>query len=274
MLRLDLIHPTISGNKWFKLKRNLQYASENKYQTIVTFGGAYSNHLHASAAAAKESGLPAVGLVRGTWAAESLTPTLRDCKALGMELKFLSREDYALRSDPDWLTQLTASYTHSFIIPEGGANRHGREGAAEIAELIPADYTHVCVSVGTGTTFTGVRNALPSSVCVLGFIPMIGGAYLHETIRSHLFHDKDSHWQLFDQYHFGGFGKSNEELISFMNRFYAETTIPLDVVYTSKMMFGLRELINNNFFPASSKVLCIHTGGLQGNSSVQERLVF
>ena len=274
LLRLDLVHPVISGNKWFKLKHNLQYVLEHRYKTIVTLGGAYSNHLHATATAAKEAGIPAVGMVRGTYAKDFATPTLRECKALNMEIVFLTREAYAVKDDPKCLEQLSADYDHPFIMPEGGANAQGREGAGEIADFISSEYTHVCVSVGTGTTFIGLRNALPSSQCLLGFVPMKGGAYLQESIHSHLFHDKDSNWQLFDHYHFGGFGRFNNDLLDYMNSFYTQTTIPLDIVYTSKMMYGVTALIHNSFFPPSSKILCIHTGGLQGNVSVKDKLLY
>ena len=274
ILRLDLIHPVISGNKSFKLKYNLRYALENGYKAILTFGGAYSNHLHATAAAAAQVNLPAIGLIRGHHADGILTETLKDCQELGMELKFLSRETYAQKADPEFLRQLSGEYPDTFIIPEGGANQQGREGASEIADLIPQGYTHTCVSVGTGTTFIGLRNALPVSQSLLGFVPMKHGAYLHDSIQSHLIPRKDTNWQLFDRYHFGGFAKTTSELLSFMNTFYTRIGIPLDVVYTSKMFYGIRDLMQKDFFPASAKILAVHTGGLQGNHSVRARLIY
>jgi 1-aminocyclopropane-1-carboxylate deaminase len=274
VLRLDLIHPIISGNKYFKLKYNLQHALEKGYKSVLTFGGAYSNHLHATAAAAKEFNLSSVGLVRGHHAEHQLTETLRDCKELGMELKFLSREAYVQKEDPEFLQQLAAEYPNTFIIPEGGANQQGREGASEISDLIPPGYTHICVSIGTGTTFIGLRNTLPTSQILLGFVPMKGGTYLHSTIPSYLYPGKDVNWQLLDHYHFGGFAKSTADLVSFINTFYTHTSIPLDVVYTSKMFYGIRDLIQNSFIPASAKILAIHTGGLQGNRSIRHKLIY
>jgi len=273
-LRLDLIHPAVSGNKWFKLKHNLRYAIDKGCKSVLTFGGAYSNHLHATAAAAREYGLKAIGLVRGMSASVNLTPTLATCKELGMDIVFIAREEYSRKDDIEYLRQLKERYPDSFIIPEGGANEQGRAGAEEIAAFIPSSYSHVCVSVGTGTTFVGLRNGLHHSQSLLGFVPLRGGSYLKSHIRNHLYHDKDNHWILFDDYHFGGFGRSTDQLIDFMNSFFSQTSIPLDVVYTSKMMFGIGELLRSSFFPSGSRILCVHTGGLQGNVSVKDKLAF
>ena len=273
-LRLDLVHPTVSGNKWFKLKHNLQYAIDMGYKSVLTFGGAYSNHLHATAAAAREHGLKATGLVRGMYASVNFTPTLAACKDLGMEIVFVPREEYSRKDDPENLRKLEERYPNTFVIPEGGANEQGKTGAEESAALIPASFSHVCVSVGTGTTFIGLRNGLHHSQSLLGFVPLRGGSYLKSHIRNHLYHDKDNHWILFDDYHFGGFGSSTDELFDFMNSFYNRTSIPLDIVYTSKMMFGIRELLRSGFFPSGSRILCVHTGGLQGNVSVKDKLAF
>lgn len=273
MLRLDLIHPVISGNKWYKLKHNLNAAREQGYNTILTFGGAYSNHLIATAAAAKQFGVTAIGIVRGSDNAE-LTETLRQCAILGMQLHFVSREEYKRKNDTEWLSELYEKFNKPFIIPEGGANEWGRLGAEDIAATIPAGYTHICVSAGTGTTFVGLRNALPVDVNIIAFVPMKEGQYIEEDIEDHIHRGKDGNWWLFDNWHFGGFGKTTKELIDFMNDFYQSNSIPLDIVYTGKMMYGVRELIKTGFFPQGSKVLCIHTGGLQGNSSAKDQLTY
>lgn len=273
MLRLDLIDPVISGNKWYKLKYNLQYAGQKGYNTILTFGGAYSNHLIATAAAANEFGIKALGLVRGNDGGE-LNETLKQCAAYGMQLHFVSREDYVRKNDTAWLRSIAAQFGDPFIIPEGGANEQGRRGAGEIADLIPKSYSHVAVSVGSGTTFIGLRNALPVSQTVLGFAPMKNGLYLKDEIEPFILPGQNTGWQLFDNWHFGGFGKWTDGLIEFMNAFYKTNGIPLDVVYTSKMMFGISDLFNQNFFPPEANVLCIHSGGLQGNSSIAGRLVY
>lgn len=273
ILRLDLIDPVISGNKWYKLKYNLQYAKHKGHHTILTFGGAYSNHLVAAAAAANQFGLRAIGIVRGNDGGE-LTETLKQCSEYGMQLHFVSREEYSKKDDAFWLQSIATRFGHPFIIPEGGANEQGRLGAEDIASLIPSSYSHVAVSVGSGTTFIGLRNALPVSQTLLGLAPMKNGRYLENEIAQHLREDQNSNWQLFDRWHFGGFGKWNDDLLQFMNVFYESNSIPLDIVYTSKMMYGLSDLLKENFFPAYAKVLCIHSGGLQGNSSVADKLVY
>jgi 1-aminocyclopropane-1-carboxylate deaminase len=269
MLRLDELHPEVSGNKWYKLKYNLQQAVEAGFDTVLTFGGGYSNHLTATAAAAKLIGLRSIGIVRGRY--EPLTPTLEGCVTNSMELVFVPREEYGCKEDEQWLAELRAKYS-AFIIPEGGANEWGRKGAEEIASMVPLDYTHVCVSVGTGTTFIGLRNALPAGQALWGYVPMKRGGYLKDEITSQL--STDANWQLFDEWHFGGFGKVNDTLIDFMNQFYAIHRTPLDIVYTAKMMYGIRQQMQQSVFPKEAKLLCIHTGGLQGNASVAGRLAY
>lgn len=273
MLRLDLIHPVISGNKWYKLKHNIEHAKNEGYKAALTFGGAYSNHLVAAATSANIEGITSIGVVRGNDNSK-LTDTLKQCEAMGMKLHFITRDAYARRDDIDFLEKLSAKFNDPFIIPEGGANEWGRIGAEEIAVLIPQGYTHVCVSVGTGTTFTGLRNALPDNVQLMGFVPMKQGRYLEEDVKPFLYQEDHRNWQLFDEWHFGGFGKSTDKLIGFMNEFYNANNIPLDIVYTGKMMYGVKDMLVQNFFPKESKVLCIHTGGLQGNVSVKARLTY
>jgi 1-aminocyclopropane-1-carboxylate deaminase len=276
MLRLDLLHPHISGNKWFKLKYNIQHAKEAGYNTVLTFGGAYSNHLAATAAAANAFafGIKSIGIVRGKDAENNLNSTLQFCKNNGMQLVFVSREEYARKEDKDWLEEIQSEYNHPFIIPEGGANEWGTEGAAEIATLVDNKYTHVCVSVGTGTTAIGLRNGLPINTTLLAYAPIKGGSYLTEEIALHLKEGKNANWQLFDNWHFGGFGKYNNELLTFMNEFYQQHNIPLDIVYTSKMMYAVQEQLKKGFFPKDAQILCIHTGGMQGNTSVQAQLTY
>lgn len=273
VLRLDLIHPVISGNKWYKLKHNIQYAIDNGIDRIVTFGGAYSNHLVAAAAAARQYKLKATGLVRGKYAENNLTPTLKECLANGMELHFLSREEYEQKNNPDFFDSLFRELNGSFIIPEGGANDYGIEGVADIAHFIPDDYTHICVAVGTGTTFVGLVNALREEKSVYGFIPMKQGRYLQGDLEKKIMpgHRK---WQLLDNWHFGGFGKYDASLLRFMNVFYEQNNIPLDMVYTSKMMYGLQQMILSGMLSPNAKILCIHSGGLQGNNSICDKLVY
>jgi len=271
ILRLDLLHPIISGNKWYKLKYNILYAQQHAYKSILTFGGGFSNHLVAAAAAAKAYGLRSIGMVRGVY--PHLTPTLQSCIDLGMQLIFISKEEYNRRTDATYIAQLSAAYQNPFIIPEGGANEYGRLGIADIAKMISSVYTHICVSVGSGTTLAGLRNALPAAQNILGFVPMKNGSYLETEIAGHLSPEKNTNWKLYDNWHFGGFGKYNEELIGFMNSFYEQNHIPLDMVYTGKMMYGLQELLRSGHSPETAAILCIHTGGLQGNASIKGSLI-
>lgn len=263
VLRLDRLHPVISGNKWFKLKHNLEAVMEAGFKQVITFGGAYSNHLVATAAAAKACGLSSLGIVRGFHGQAQPTATLRTCADLGMRLHFISREQYALKDAPSFLSALGTSFG-GYIIPEGGDNDLGRAGAMEIAAFIPAMTTHVCLPVGTGTTFTGLRNALPATICMTGF-PALQDTSLADHISGHAMPARNVNWQLEPRFHFGGFAKTTPELIGFIRSFYIATNIPLDIVYTGKMMFGVAQLIRENAFPDQAQIVCIHTGGLQGN---------
>jgi len=272
MLRLDLVHPVVSGNKWYKLRLNMKHALESGFKSIVTFGGGYSNHLIATAFTAKMFGLKSAGIVRGKYPV--LTPTLRACEEQGMELIFVSQEDYENKHEPEWAQSLVAHFDEIFIIPEGGANEWGRAGAGLIERFIDDSYTHVAVSVGTATTLIGLRNKLGLHQRLLGFAPMKQGAYLNGYITEHLADGKTSNWQLRDDWHFGGFGKWNDELVSFINNFYRINHIPLDIVYTSKMMYGIEQMLIKDLFVKEDRLLCIHTGGLQGNTKVQSKLNF
>ncbi len=274
MLRLDLVHPVISGNKWYKLKRNLQAAKDNGATQVLTFGGAYSNHLIAAAAAAQSHHMPCIGIVRGLYAQNSPSPTLQACTDMGMQLAYISTADYSRKTEPGFQRELLAKYGDSFIIPEGGANDEGRLGAGDMALLIPGRYTHVCISVGTGTSFIGLRNALPPSTTVLGFAPFKGNNDFSSVIVPHLNNKTNENWHIYNNWHFGGFGKCNDILLHFMNGFYQQNAIPLDVVYNAKMMYGIKEMATNGFFTPNARILCVHSGGLQGNSSVQDHLDF
>lgn len=272
MLRLDQIHPVVSGNKWFKLRLNMKYATEHNFKTIVTSGGGFSNHLIATAFTARKFGLSSVGIVRGKY--DKLTPTLQACRDEGMELIFVTKEDYKNHNEPDWANEFVRLFDEILFVPEGGANEWGRAGASLLSRFVADNYTHVLIAVGSGTTLIGLRNSLPSEQHILGLVPMKGGDYLHKYIATHLHEGKNKNWQLNDDYHFGGFGKWNPELIRFMNDFYTENKIPLDIVYTSKMMYGLQQLLLNNDFSVSDRILCIHSGGLQGNMSVRNELIY
>lgn len=274
MLRLDMVHPTISGNKWFKLKENLAFAKSIGRKQILTFGGAYSNHLVATAAAANAFQVDCIGYIRGIVDQPSNeSKTLLACRDLGMHLHFVSREEYAQKANKHYLLALQNLYPEAYIIPEGGNNELGIKGASEIAAYLPSDTTHCAVAIGTGTTFCGIASGLQNKhIKLLGFTAMKGGSYLKEEIATLL--PQNIQWELYADYHFGGFGKCTSTLIEFMNHIYSTCQLPLDFVYTAKMLLGVIDLINKNYFPPESKICCIHTGGLQGNNSIAEKLIF
>lgn len=265
MLRLDKVHEIISGNKWFKLKYNLEAALKSGHPQVITFGGAFSNHLIATAAAAANAGLQAVGIVRGLHAKENYTQTLKACEAYGMKLHFVSRQAYSQKRDNHYLAELINFFGKSFIIPEGGDNEEGCNGASEIVPFIPEHTTTVCLPVGTGATFTGIRNGLPLHQKMIGFPAIKDGAYLKEEISLKLSLPSPRHWELNTDWSFGGFAKSTPELRSFLQSFYTKTLIQLDLVYTGKMMAGVAFMLQHDKFAEEEQVLCIHTGGLQGN---------
>jgi 1-aminocyclopropane-1-carboxylate deaminase len=264
MLRLDVMHPIISGNKWYKLKYNIEEAIRLKAKGIISFGGAYSNHLIATAAAASANHLPSVGIVRGL-EVQPLNFVLKQCQHYGMNLHFISKQSYAQKETEEFLTHWHALYPHHYFIPEGGANVAGRKGIDAIAAMIPSSFSHIILSVGSGTTLIGLRNNLDLKQQIIGFAPLKGGVYLEQELASFLLPEQNFNWCINDQFHFGGFGKITEELSLFMKEFKQEYDIELDRVYTAKMIWGLRQLLQENFFPKGASILCIHTGGLTGN---------
>lgn len=263
MLRLDMTDQVVSGNKWFKLVYNLEAAHAGGHRTLLSFGGPWSNHLVALAAVARKAGLAAVGMVRGQHAAINPSPSLRYCAEMGMQLRYLSRHEYALKDDPGFLEHLRREWNDPYIVPQGGANSEGRKGAGLIAAYIPGHYTHVCVAAGTGTTLAGLREHLPVAQQVTGFAPMKQGRYLEAVIGGWLSDRQNRNWSVTDNYHFGGFGKMTVSLQQWMEDFYSQYGIPLDRVYTAKMMFGVLDQVAAGIFPRDAQILCIHTGGLQ-----------
>ncbi len=258
VLRLDQIHSTISGNKWFKLKYNLLEAQQNGFDAILSFGGAYSNHLHALAYAGKLFGIKTIGIVRGE---DVSNPTLNDCVRWGMELKFVSRATYRKKAEPTFLTELQQTYPNSFIVPEGGDNTLGQQGCVEI--LNPLDITSydiLCCSIGTGTTICGLAAVFKKEIW--GFAPFKNALSLKEKLTQSV-----PHLHYIDTYHFGGFGKTKPELIDYMQVFQEKYGFALDRVYTAKMFFGIEDLLRTSVLLQNKKMLVVHTGGLQGNRS-------
>ncbi|MEN9910428.1 MAG: hypothetical protein RLZZ540_3587 [Bacteroidota bacterium] len=268
--REDLIHPVVSGNKFRKLKYNLLQAKAENKKTLLTFGGAFSNHIAAVAFAAKENGFQSIGIIRGDELKDKIAanPTLQFAQECGMQFEFVSREAYRSKSEPSFLEELKLKFGDFFLIPEGGTNALAIKGCEEILTEEDREFDYICCAVGTGGTISGIINSALPHQKVLGF-PALKGDFLQDEIR--IFVQNDN-WELITDYHFGGYGKVNEDLIDFINTFYSDNQIPLDPIYTGKMVFGVIDLIQKNYFPAHSNILLIHTGGLQGIRGMNVKL--
>lgn len=268
--REDLLHPIISGNKFRKLKYNLTHAKNEKKEMLLTFGGAFSNHILAVAAAGKEHGFRTIGIIRGEELKDTVSenPTLQKAQDLGMIFEFVDREIYREKNNPKFIRQLADKFGDFYLIPEGGTNDLAVKGCEEILTVNDEKFDYICCAVGTGGTISGLINCSKNSQQVLGF-PALKGGFLREDICR--FASK-SNWDLITEYHFGGYAKVSEELIQFINEFYQKHKIPLDPIYTGKMMFGVIDLIHKNYFPENSKILVIHTGGLQGIAGMNKLL--
>jgi 1-aminocyclopropane-1-carboxylate deaminase len=268
--REDLLHPYISGNKFRKLKYNLVQAKKEKKETLLTFGGAFSNHILAVAAAGKEQGFKTIGIIRGEELKDKIAenPTLQKAKDFGMVFEFVDREIFKERGSPKFIQQLTDKFEDFYLIPEGGTNDLAVKGCQEILTGTDEKFDYICCAVGTGGTISGLINCSKNSQQVLGF-PSLKGDFLREDICKFV---SKSNWDLISAYHFGGYAKVSEELILFINEFYLKYKIPLDPIYTGKMMYGIMDLINRNYFPKNSKILVIHTGGLQGIAGMNNLL--
>ncbi|WP_291134883.1 1-aminocyclopropane-1-carboxylate deaminase/D-cysteine desulfhydrase [Flavobacterium sp. UBA7663] len=261
--REDLLHPIISGNKFRKLKYNIEEAKRLNQTTLLTFGGAFSNHILAVAGAGAEFGFKTIGVIRGEELEDKISenPTLAKAQELGMQFYFVSRTAYRDKEEPSFISHLHEKYGDFYLVPEGGTNYLAIKGCEEILTSTDKEcFTHIVCPVGTGGTISGLINSSTEKQQLIGF-SSLKGAFLSEVIRNFV---SKTNWSINDNYHFGGYGKVTSELIHFLNSFYSETTIPLDPVYTGKMVFGVLDLIKKGYFPENSKILMIHTGGLQG----------
>ena len=268
VLRLDKIHPHISGNKWYKLKYNLEEAKRQKKDTLLTFGGAYSNHIAATAAAGKEFGFKTVGIIRGDELGENENPTLRFAKECGMEFRFVSREEYKNKNTSELIRSITSSLANFYLLPEGGTNELAVKGCVEIISHIDIPFDYVCCPVGTGGTLAGIIFSLQKNQKAIGFSVLKDGEFLKEEVEKLLTSPlPPSKGEINTEYHFGGYAKHAPELLKFIFDFEKENNIPLEQVYTGKMMFGIYDLIKKNHFLKNSTVIAIHTGGLQGKLS-------
>lgn len=268
MARLDKLHPIISGNKLYKLHYFIEETLQKRHKALLTFGGAYSNHLVATAFACKQYNLKCTGIVRGE-RPEMLSPTLIDCIEYGMELIFVPRKEYTgYRIHNNLLNEENDRFT---IVPEGGFSFTGAKGASLIFDAIqPIQATHICSAVGTATTIAGLllkANPLQQIIAV----PVLKNMQdIPERLKQLTGKPGFSNLSVWDQFHFGGYAKKTGELLRFMNTFYTETSIPLDFVYTGKLMYAIIKNIENNYFKKGSRIVCLHTGGLQGNRSLPD----
>ncbi|WP_293871810.1 pyridoxal-phosphate dependent enzyme [Flavobacterium sp.] len=262
MKREDLLHPIISGNKYRKLKYNLAQAKNKKKDILLTFGGAFSNHILAVAAAGNEHHFKTIGVIRGEELRFQIenNATLKKAQELGMVFEFVTREIYKGKENQEFLNQLKEKFGDFYLLPEGGTNYLAVKGCEEILNKDDVQFDYICCAVGTGGTISGIINCSQNSQQVLGF-PALKGDFLRKDICK--FATK-CNWDLILTYHFGGYAKVSPALITFINEFYRKYSIRLDPVYTGKMMFGIFDLIEKNYFPKYSKILVIHTGGLQG----------
>ncbi|MDZ7957657.1 MAG: pyridoxal-phosphate dependent enzyme [Aulosira sp. DedQUE10] len=285
VLRLDVMHPSVNGNKWFKLKYNLLEARQRNFTTLLTFGGAYSNHIYATAAAGNLFGFRTIGVIRGE---ENLplNPTLSFSLQQGMEIIYIDRQKYRKKKTTELQTELQERFGEVYIIPEGGGNLNGVRGCTEIlsgdegdegdeGEYWGKQFDIVCVACGTGSTLAGIVLSLQKEQRAIGFPVLKNGEFLAAEIDSLLTNyrasglpktkDAIASWELICDYHMGGYAKVNDELLLFAQQFTQEHNIPLDYVYTAKMFYGVMDLLKQGFFPPGARLLLIHTGGLQGN---------
>ncbi len=273
--REDLLHPEVSGNKFRKLKYNLQAAKSQKHTKVLTFGGAFSNHILATAAAANEQGLDSIGVIRGNeLGGKNLQKTLEGNKTLreavnfGMHLHFVTRSEYRKKHQLDFINALRGIFSDFYLIPEGGTNDLAIKGCEEILTEEDKDFDVVSVAVGTGGTISGLIKSSSVKQKILGF-PALKGDFLQEEISNNV---KKENWQLILNYHFGGYAKTNEALIGFINVFKEKYCVTLDPIYTGKMIYGLFDLIKNDYFKENTRILAIHTGGLQGIAGINKNL--
>lgn len=273
--REDVIHPFVSGNKFRKLKYNLLEAKNQNKGVLLTFGGAYSNHIVATAVAGNLNGFKTIGVIRGDELAKDLdktlanNSTLREAQKNGMTFEFVSREEYRNKTNKEFIHKLREKFGDFYLIPEGGTNEFAIKGCEEILTKKDTKFDYICCAVGTGGTISGLINSAINHQKVIGF-PALKGDFLEGEINQFV---NKSNWSLQTNYHFGGYSKYDEELIYFINSFKNEKNILLDPIYTGKMMFGILDLIKKDSFSENSKILAIHTGGIQGIEGFNQKLI-
>ena len=268
--REDLIHDLVSGNKFRKLKYNFRFAEENGIHTILTFGGAFSNHIAAVAAAGEAYCISTIGIIRGEELFDKIdeNPTLRFAKKCGMKLYFISREDYREKQNNSFLSKLEEKFGPFYLIPEGGTNQLAVKGCTEILQKTDSKYDYICVSVGTGGTLAGIVEASLPHQKIIGF-SALKGTFQSSVVKKLT---AKRNFTIIDNYSFNGYAKIDSDLVRFINNFKEITNISLDPVYTGKMMYGILDLLEKDYFKKNSSILAIHTGGLQGIAGMNVKL--
>jgi 1-aminocyclopropane-1-carboxylate deaminase len=270
--REDLTDAELGGNKWHKLKHNLHAARQQGFSTLLTFGGAYSNHIYATAAAGKRFGFNTIGIIRGE-AQNQLNPTLSFARDCGMQLHYLDRNTYREKNSTAVIQQLHDLFGDFYLIPEGGNNALAVQGCCEMVQAIEQPFDFICCACGTGATLAGISLGLKTEQQAIGFAVLKGGEFLRDDVlrlRTFVTEKNSSPWRVETDYHFGGYAKITSELVAFMDFFKNEFGIELDAVYTAKMFYGLFELIKQGRFKPGSRIIALHSGGLQGNAGFIE----
>ena len=270
VVREDMLHHFVSGNKFRKLKYNIVAAEDNGFSTLLTFGGAFSNHIAAVAAAGKELNFKTIGIIRGEELKSKIfeNATLSFAQDCGMQLYFISREAYRQKTETNFINHLKKQFGDIYILPEGGTNVLAVQGCEEILENVSENADYICVPVGTGGTMAGLVKASRKDQQVIGF-SALKGTFQSEEIGKYT---SKTNFFITDAYCFGGYGKIDADLIRFINKFKRETNIPLDPIYTGKMMFGIVDLLKKGHFKENSRIFAIHTGGLQGIAGMNQKL--
>ncbi|MBX2844002.1 MAG: pyridoxal-phosphate dependent enzyme [Flammeovirgaceae bacterium] len=263
--REDLIHPTVSGNKWRKLKYNLEQARKEGFDQILTFGGAYSNHIYATASAGKLFDIKSIGVIRGE-PHDPLNDTLSFAKSSGMHLYYMDRAKYRQKMEALVIGELKERFGEFYLIPEGGSNALAVKGCTEIVSDIDQEFDYICCACGTGGTLAGITAGLDHKNKVLGFAVLKGAGFLRDDVSNLILQYNKTiykNWNINLDYHFGGYAKSGSDLQEFMKKFEKQNKIPLEFVYTGKMMFGIYDLIKKGFFKSGETIIAIHTGGIR-----------